>query len=138
MSQEVSTDKASWQASMATTMRIHQCRGLCLRFMHIIDHMIACVKYWLSVLSDLFQCVPSPSGVPSDGFSPCGPSRHLADVQPFLVPCGGTFAHCVWTSVSCGDVPKALSPEGNVYPRVQVNGRGCVCGVRAVCKCVDA
>ena len=35
----------------------------------------------------------------------------------------------------CG-VPKALLPEGSgqdVYPRVQVNGWGCVCCVRAVC-----
>ena len=38
-------------------------------------------------------------------------------------------------------VPKALLPEGNgrdAYPRVQVNGLGCVCCVRAVCKCVVA
>ena len=43
--------------------------------------------------------------------------------------------------VLCCVVPKALLPEGkgrDVYPRVQVNGRGCVCGVRAVCKCVDS
>ena len=41
--------------------------------------------------------------------------------------------------VLCCVVPKALLPEGNgrdVYPRVQVNGRGCVCCVRAVCMCV--
>ena len=38
-------------------------------------------------------------------------------------------------------VPKALLPKGkgrDVYPRVQVNGLGCVCCVRAVCKCVVA
>ena len=38
-------------------------------------------------------------------------------------------------------MPKALLPEGNggdVYPRVQVNGWGSVCGVCAVCKCVVA
>ena len=43
-------------------------------------------------------------------------------------------------SLSCA-VPKALLPGcngRNVYPRVQVNGRGCVCGVCAVCKCVVA
>ena len=38
-------------------------------------------------------------------------------------------------------VPKALLPKGkgwDVYPRVKVNGLGCVCCVRAVCKCVVA
>ena len=42
--------------------------------------------------------------------------------------------------VLCG-VPKALLPQGNgrdVYPRVQVNKRGCVCCVRAVCGFVGA
>ena len=59
--------------------------------------------------------------------------------------CGGVVVLCVllcsvvWCGVVWCGVPKALLPEGNgrdVYPRVQVNGRGCVCGVRAVCKCV--
>ena len=50
----------------------------------------------------------------------------------------GEYSGCgvVW----CG-VPKALLPKGkgrDVYPRVQVNGLGCVCCVRAVCKCVVA
>ena len=48
------------------------------------------------------------------------------------LPAGGV----VW----CG-VPKALLPKGkgrDVYPRVKVNGLGCVCCVRAVCKCVVA
>ena len=45
MSEEVSTDKATWQPSMAATSQIHQCRGLCLKFVHIIDHRIACVMY---------------------------------------------------------------------------------------------
>ena len=43
--------------------------------------------------------------------------------------------------VLCCVVPKALLPKGkgrDVYPRVQVNGLGCVCCVRAVCKCVVA
>ena len=44
-------------------------------------------------------------------------------------------------AVLCCDVPKALLPKGkgrDVYPRVKVNGLGCVCCVRAVCKCVVA
>ena len=48
----------------------------------------------------------------------------------------GKLCGVVW----CG-VPKALLPKGkgrDVYPRVQVNGLGCVCCVRAVCKCVVA
>ena len=76
----------------------------------------------------------------------------LQCTAPLLVLC------CVWLSclvlccivlccvmlccvVLCCVVPKALLPEGNgrdVYPRVQVNGLGCVCCVRAVCKCVVA
>ena len=47
----------------------------------------------------------------------------------------------MWCGVVWCGVPKALLPEGkgrDVYPRVQVNGRGCVCCVRAVCKCVDS
>ena len=50
--------------------------------------------------------------------------------------CGVVWCGVVW----CG-VPKALLPKGkgrDVYPRVQVNGLGCVCCVRAVCKCVVA
>ena len=53
-----------------------------------------------------------------------------------VVQCGAVRCGAVW----CG-VPKALLPKGkgrDVYPRVQVNGLGCVCCVRAVCKCVVA
>ena len=53
-----------------------------------------------------------------------------------VVWCGVVWCGVVW----CG-VPKALLPKGkgrDVYPRVQVNGLGCVCCVRAVCKCVVA
>ena len=91
MSEEVSTDKATWQPSMAATIRIHQCRGLCLKFVHIIDHRIACVMYWLSGLYGLFHYVASRSGVPLDVFSPCGVSRHPPSARPRVVPCGGTF-----------------------------------------------
>ena len=56
----------------------------------------------------------------------------LSDGQPgFSHPCvPGAFG-----------VPKALLPKGkgrDVYPGVQVNGLGCVCCVRAVCKYVVA
>ena len=57
-----------------------------------------------------------------------------------VVWCGVVWCGVVWCGVVWCGVPKALLPEGNgrdVYPRVQVNGRGCVCCVRAVCKCVD-
>ena len=56
--------------------------------------------------------------------------------QASVVWCGVVWCGVVW----CG-VPKALLPKGkgrDVYPRVQVNGLGCVCCVRAVCKCVVA
>ena len=103
-SEEVSTDKATRQASMATTIRIHQCRGLSLRFVHIIDHRIACFMCWLSVLYGLFHCVASRSGVPLDVCSPCGVSRHPPSAQPRVVPCGGTFVPCARSCVSCGGV----------------------------------
>ena len=57
-----------------------------------------------------------------------------------VVWCGVVWCGVVWCGVVWCGVPKALLPEGNgqdVYPRVHVNGRGCVCCVRAVCKCVD-
>ena len=63
-----------------------------------------------------------------------------------VVLCGVVWCCVVWCGVVlccvvwCG-VPKALLPKGkgrDVYPRVQVNGLGCVCCVRAVCKCVVA
>ena len=105
MAEEVSTDKATWQASRATTIGIHQCRGLCLSFVYIIYHRIACVMYWLSVLYGLFHCVESPSGVPLDVFSPCSVSRHPPSAQPRVVPCGGTLVSCARSCVSCGGVP---------------------------------
>ena len=48
-----------------------------------------------------------------------------------VVWCGVVWCGVVW----CG-VPKALLPKGkgrDVYPRVQVNGLGCVCVVCALC-----
>ena len=57
-----------------------------------------------------------------------------------VVWCGVVWCGVVWCGVVWCGVPKALLPEGNgrdVYPRVQVNGRGCVCRVRTVCKCGD-
>ena len=58
----------------------------------------------------------------------------------FVVYCG-LFSGVVWCGVVWCGVPKALLPKGkgrDVYPRVKVNGLGCVCCVRAVCKCVVA
>ena len=105
MSEEVSTDKATWQASMATTIRIHQCCGFCLGFVHIVDHRIAGAMYWLSVLYGLFHCVASRGGVSLDVFSLCGISRHPPSALPCVVPCGGTFVPCARSCVSCGGVP---------------------------------
>ena len=58
-----------------------------------------------------------------------------------VVWCGVVWCGVVWCGVVWCGVPKALLPKGkgrDVYPRVQVNGLGCVCCVRAVCKCVVA
>ena len=66
---------------------------------------------------------------------PRGKHRRAAPPER-LVRLQGVGLGVVW----CG-VPKALLPKGkgrDVYPRVQVNGLGCVCCVRAVCKCVVA
>ena len=60
-------------------------------------------------------------------------------VELLPVWCGVVWCGVVWCGVVWCGVPKALLPEGNgrdVYPRVRVNGRGCVCCVRAVCMCV--
>ena len=70
-----------------------------------------------------------------DGESCPGGVRSLLPGQGggIIVWCGVVWCGVVW----CG-VPKALLPNGkgrDVYPRVQVNGLGCVCCVRAVCKC---
>ena len=68
--------------------------------------------------------------------SRAAPVRHQLWEPAVLVWCGVVWCGVVW----CG-VPKALLPKGkgrDVYPRVQVNGLGCVCCVRAVCKCVVA
>ena len=56
----------------------------------------------------------------------------------WCVVCGGGVLVGLWLVFG---VLKALLPKGkgrDVYPRVQVNGLGCVCCVRAVCKCVMA
>ena len=58
-----------------------------------------------------------------------------------VVWCGVVWCGVVWCGVVWCGGPKALLPKGkgrDVYPRVQVNGLGCVCCVRAVCKCVVA
>ena len=73
----------------------------------------------------------------------CGGAAGLAAIHG-TVPIGaGLLVWCgvVWYGVRWGGVPKALLPKGkgrDVYPRVKVNGLGCVCCVRAVCKCVVA
>ena len=73
--------------------------------------------------------------------------RHLdelaktARIAPMVNQVRIWWCGVVWCGVVCRGVPKALLPNGkgrDVYPRVQVNGLGCVCCVRAVCKCVVA
>ena len=80
--------------------------------------VLCCVVLWCGVLwcAVVWCCAEVSCGV----------------VWCAVLCCGGV----VW----CG-VPKALLPKGkgrDVYPRVKVNGLGCVCCVRAVCKCVVA
>ena len=70
----------------------------------------------------------------------CGAVRCGA-VRCGVVWCGVVWCGVVWCGVVWCGVPKALLSKGkgrDVYPRVQVNGLGCVCCVRAVCKCVVA
>ena len=85
----------------------------------------------------------SGGGLPLDWFDG-DRQRHITAHRMDNIPtmtvlaqwCGVVWCGVVW----CG-VPKALLPKGkgrDVYPRVQVNGLGCVCCVRAVCKCVVA
>ena len=68
--------------------------------------------------------------------APCRAVVCLA-VASLAAPCCAK-RRCV---LLCCVVPKALLPKEkgrDVYPRVKVNGLGCVCCVRAVCKCVVA
>ena len=74
----------------------------------------------------------------------CGVLGHLAPVHRCAglvrcFACAVSWAYwLLFTGVPEWFVPKALLPKGkgrDVYPRVQVNGLGCVCCVRAVCKC---
>ena len=57
-------------------------------------------------------------------------------------PPGGGPPMCgMWCGVVWCGVPKALLPKGkgrDVYQGAKVNGRGCVCCVRTVCRCVVA
>ena len=90
---------------MATTMRIHQFRGLCRRFVPIINHRMACVMLWMIALYGMFHFVESRFGVPLDVCSRCGLSRLPPAAQPRGFPCGWTFVCCVRLCVSCGGVP---------------------------------
>ena len=70
----------------------------------------------------------------------CCAALHCVLMCCAVLYCTALCCAVLCCAVLCCVVPKALLPEGNgrdVYPRVQVNGRGCVCRVRAVCKCVD-
>ena len=55
-----------------------------------------------------------------------------------VVWCGVVWCGVVWCGVVCRRRCYQKAKGRDVYPRVQVNGLGCVCCVRAVCKCVVA
>ena len=50
--------------------------------------------------------------------------------------CGVVWCGVVWCGVVCRRRCYQKAKGRDVYPRVKVNGLGCVCGVRAVRKCV--
>ena len=54
--------------------------------------------------------------------------------------CGVVWLLCcvVWCGVVCRKRCYQMAKGRDVYPRAKVNGPGCVCCVRAVCKCVVA
>ena len=88
-------------------------------------------------------CPPARHGVsnwvspPLDG----GGQDSVARWGRALAVRGGEWGAVVSGNMVVRGVPKAPLPKGkgqDVYPRVQVNGLGCVCCVRAVCKCVVA
>ena len=64
------------------------------------------------------------------------------------VRCGVLCCHVVWSRVmwcglvSCGVLCRRrcyqMAKGRDIYPRAKVNGLGCVCCVRAVCRCVVA
>ena len=51
---------------------------------------------------------------------------------------GVVWCGVVWCDVVCRRRCYQRAKGRDVYPRVKVNGLGCVCCVRAVCKCVVA
>ena len=108
MSEEVSTDKATWQPSMAATIPIHQCRGLCLKFVHIIDQRIACVMYWLSGLYGLFHCVASVAYPLM--FSPRAASQGIPPPHGLVSSLVGGPLCPGRGRVSCGGVP-GIQPD---------------------------
>ena len=55
-----------------------------------------------------------------------------------VVWCGVVWCGVVWCGVVCRRRCYQKAKGRDVYPRVQVNGLGCVCCVRAVRKCVVA
>ena len=66
----------------------------------------------------------------------CFAVQHCAALCCAVLRCGVVWCGVVLCGVVWCGVPKALLPKGNgrdVYPRAKVNGRGCVCCVRAAC-----
>ena len=101
---------------------------------------------WETTFIVLLLCVPA-----NEIITCVVPANTLTMVleqnEAIFVPYSFALSVCLlyivalWCGVVWCGVPKALLPKGkgrDVYPRVQVNGQGCVCCVRAVCKCVVA
>ena len=91
--------------------------------------VVWCGAVWCGVVwSGVLLCGVVWCGVGCCGVVWCG-----------VVWCGVVWCGVVWCGVVWCGVPKALLPGGNgrdVYPEAKVNGRDCVCCVRAVCWCV--
>ena len=53
-----------------------------------------------------------------------------------VVWCGVVWCGVVWCGVVCRRRYYQMAKGRDVYPRAKVNGLGCVCCVRAVCRYV--
>ena len=74
----------------------------------------------------------------SSGASHPAPSPWCGVVWCGAVRCGAVRCGAVRCGVVCRRRCYQKAKGRDVYPRVKVNGLGCVCCVRAVCKCVVA
>ena len=100
-----------------------------------------CLTAWGQWVVELLQCIaPLPRG--SGRWNSCNALPHRLGAVASGTP-GGVWCGVAWCVVRCGVVwcgvvcrrrYYQMAKGRDVYPRAKVNGLGCVCCVRAVCR----